>query len=168
MRKSYLKHICDSISWPSAMRNQQHRGHVSRRHDAWLIRSAPGLHCCPPPRLQHWFFIKKMHQSTARAQLPAPLGINVVVWCFGPACMQRRLCKQQRGCGGGSSAIRKRTTTGFSWTFAVVSFHLTWTKAFFSFCLGKFEWKTWPRFFSHWKADCCLGCRSNPVPYECR
>ena len=31
MRESRLKHICDSIFCPSAMRNLQRRGHVSRR-----------------------------------------------------------------------------------------------------------------------------------------
>ena len=39
MRESGLKHICDSIFCPSAMRNPQRRGHVSRRPAARPRRS---------------------------------------------------------------------------------------------------------------------------------
>ena len=90
MRESGLKHICDSIFCPSAMRNPKRRGHVSRRPAARPRRS-PQI-CTAVFLLDYKFFLffhHNVNSSTARARLPAPLQISVVVRCFSPACMQR-------------------------------------------------------------------------------
>ena len=87
MRESGLKHICDSIFCPSAMRNPKRRGHVSRRPAARTRRS-PQI-CTAVFLLDYNFFHHNVNSSTARARLPAPLQISGVVRCFRPACMQR-------------------------------------------------------------------------------
>ena len=82
MRESDLKHICDSIFCPSAMRNPQRRDHVSRRPAARPRRS-PQI--CSAVFLldgNFYFFHNNVISSTAQAQLPAPLKIGVVVRCF--------------------------------------------------------------------------------------
>ena len=82
MRESSLKHICDSIFCPSAMRNPQRRDHVSRRPAARPRRS-PQI--CSAVFLldgNFYFFHNNVISSTAQAQLPAPLKISVVVRCF--------------------------------------------------------------------------------------
>ena len=89
MRESGLKYICDPVFCPSAMRNLKRRGDVSRRPAARPRRS-PQI-CTVIVLLDYKlpFFHHNVNSSTARARLPAPRKISVVVWCFRPECMQR-------------------------------------------------------------------------------
>ena len=72
MRESDLKHICDSIFCPSAMRNPKRRGHV-RRRPAARPRRSPQI-CTAVCLLDYKFhsFHHNVNSSTARARRPAP------------------------------------------------------------------------------------------------
>ena len=89
VRESHLKHICDPVFCPSAMRNLKRRGDVSRRPAARPRRS---LQICTAIVLLDYklpFFHHMSIQALHGRDSPAPLKISVVVWCFRPACMQR-------------------------------------------------------------------------------
>ena len=70
MRESGLKHICDPVFCPSAMRNLKRRGDVSRRPAARPRRS-PQI-CTVIVLLDYKlpFFHHNVNSSTARARLP--------------------------------------------------------------------------------------------------
>ena len=111
MRESSLKHICDSIFCPSAMRNPQRRDHVSRRPAARPRRS-PQI--CSAVFLldgNFYFFHNNVISSTAQAQLPAPLKISVVV-LLPPACMQRCVSNTPTECKQPNNQSTQTEVTG--------------------------------------------------------
>ena len=97
MRESSLKHICDSIFCPSAMRNPQRRSHVSRRPAARPRRS-PLRSSSSTATSIFSSECEFKHRTGASPRTPEDQCCAVL-----PSSVHAKMCKQhwpQGGCGG--------------------------------------------------------------------
>ena len=89
MRESDLKHICDSIFCPSAMRNPKRRGHV-RRRPAARPRRSPKSALRSACSTTNSIFSSQCEFKHCTGATPRTLKIQLLLYgTSGPACMQR-------------------------------------------------------------------------------
>ena len=112
MRESSLKHICDSIFCPSAMRNPQRKDHVSRRPAARPRRS-PQI--CSAVFLldgNFYFFSQQCdfkHRTGATPRTPQDQCCCTVL---PPACMQRCVSNTPTECKQPNNQSTQTEVTG--------------------------------------------------------